>query len=161
MNFFYLPHMSLLWVAVLIILAIVFVFAKNTWKIWVYIVILLVICIFSRDSNNYMIILDPIWKYRLVLVPGALWYGCEILYNIIMMIPLGGLIYHRCMKLSTKHTKTMSMVYGGFFSIIIETLQYIFHKGTAELNDIINNIVGIIIGMMLFIVFVNSSTKLH
>ncbi len=69
----------------------------------------------------------------------------EILTNVIMMFPLGFLICTGFPRI-----KIRSIISIGFgVSIIIETLQYISQRGAFEIDDLIFNVIGIFLGLML------------
>lgn len=63
----------------------------------------------------------------------------ENIYNLIMFIPFGFLIIWKM--------QYENIVVGEcFFFVLIEVLQLIFCKGICELDDIINNEIGFVIG---------------
>lgn len=70
----------------------------------------------------------------------------QILLNILVFIPLGALL-----SLSFRKTKWWKLLLlGCCISIIIEFLQLLFQKGFCEIDDVLHNAVGCLIGILLF-----------
>jgi glycopeptide antibiotics resistance protein len=67
--------------------------------------------------------------------------------NIIMFVPLGFMLPF----LNRKFHSFKIIIFIGFIgSFAIEVSQYITKRGFTELDDILNNVVGIIIGYVIF-----------
>jgi len=66
--------------------------------------------------------------------------------NIGWFIPFGFLLP----MLSKKKSLIFTMATGFTFSLFIETTQFIFYKGVAELDDLILNVLGTAIGYALY-----------
>lgn len=49
-----------------------------------------------------------------------------------------------------KKRKWIIVVFAFAFSFCIEALQYIFHLGYAEVDDVIHNTLGAVIGILVF-----------
>ena len=43
------------------------------------------------------------------------------------------------------------MLIGGGFSVLIEVLQFVFKRGYAEVDDVLNNVVGCVIGYGVYV----------
>ncbi len=79
--------------------------------------------------------LEPFWSYK---VPGE--YR-QIVYNILFFIPYGALLY-LCFK------KKWPVVVTAFaLSLTVEISQFVFRVGLCEIDDVIHNTLGVIIGM--------------
>ena len=65
----------------------------------------------------------------------------QMLANIVMFIPIGILF--------TFSTKRNPILCGAFFSIVLESLQLITHRGVFEIDDILYNTCGAAIGVFL------------
>jgi glycopeptide antibiotics resistance protein len=66
--------------------------------------------------------------------------------NIIWFIPLGVML-----PIVMKRKKFFLTIAIGFlFSFTIETIQYLFYKGVAELDDLILNTLGVAIGYSIY-----------
>ncbi|MCL2672309.1 MAG: VanZ family protein [Clostridiales bacterium] len=69
--------------------------------------------------------------------------------NIGWFVPFGFLL-----PLLWKRGKFWMIVLSGFlFSLAIETAQYIFRKGWAELDDLILNTLGVVVGYLFYVVW--------
>lgn len=67
----------------------------------------------------------------------------ELLANVLLFIPIGFLLHIVLRRFKLKFT----LLIGGAFSFMIEFLQFAFHKGIADINDVICNSIGLIIGV--------------
>lgn len=99
----------------------------------------------------YVILLKPSFVRGLNLNPLTLFN--DIVYipfypiaNFISFIPIG--IFVRYLS---PNAKFRFQVVGGFLgSIVIEIIQYIFNLGVTDINDVITNGCGIVVGVWLF-----------
>ena len=99
--------------------------------------------IFDERMLNLMIFSDLIDVYRSVGINRFLWL---FLGNIGWFIPFGFLL-----PMLLKNERFLKIVILGFlFSLTIESLQFIFRVGVAELDDLILNTIGATIGYMFF-----------
>ena len=103
---------------------------------------LIVILYFTIFSKNIHIVrtanLIPFWSYREI---GNDYIRYQIYMNIFLFIPLGFLI-----PFASKKTFLQTLIFGCCLSIIIEALQFIFALGLCEIDDVIHNTLGCIIG---------------
>lgn len=72
------------------------------------------------------------------------WFAFTYLFvgNVIWFVPFG--MYLQYMGISKKLMRTA--LYGFLFSLLIETLQYVFGTGFSELDDMVLNTLGAWIG---------------
>ena len=113
-----------------------------------YVFLVMSVTVLSRGhliQNNTL--LKPFWSY------GALIYGkkkysilTEIVLNILMLIPVGFLLPF----LVRKHT----VLYGFLCSLCIEVFQLVTKRGYFEIDDLIHNTLGVVIGVGLYRLFV-------
>ena len=114
-----------------------------------YILILLHLTIFRLDfyyterQLNLILFIDLINIYR---DRGSVEFFRLFLGNIGWFIPFGFLLP---MLLKRKNL-FITMALGLLFSFFIETTQFVFYKGVAELDDLILNTLGTAIGYLLF-----------
>jgi glycopeptide antibiotics resistance protein len=144
---FYIPPIATTWLVLCFVLVLVCVLAFRHKKFWIsvisYALILLIATIFSRTYHETHVIIEPFWSYKAFFENGFTWLTWEILYNIFMMIPLGFLLSYRM--------KRRFVIPGGVaFSACIELLQFCFHRGTAEVDDILSNSLGVLIGVGMY-----------
>lgn len=111
----------------------------------VYTVCVLCKTVFSRVIRSPQIRIDFLWSYRAWLSgqPGML---SQIYLNILLFVPFGLLTYA---ALTGKRKGALTAILGIVLSISIELLQLYFHRGTFELDDILNNTIGTIIGALI------------
>lgn len=113
------------------------------------------ILLYRRPSNQPQINLNLLWSYReafrfdeSIFKIRRLSLARQILLNILVMIPIGLLlpmVYHRC-----RHPYLLTILTGFALSILTETLQYFTHLGLCELDDILDNTLGCLLGVLLF-----------
>lgn len=113
----------------------------------VYILVVLKLTIFRSNHYrerqlNLTLFVDLFNVYRHV---GFVPFLRLFLGNIGWFVPFGFLLP----LLSKKSNLIKTMAAGFIFSFFIETMQFIFHKGVAELDDLILNTLGAAIGYLL------------
>lgn len=109
-----------------------------------YIIFLLYITLFGRLSERIdTISLLPFWSYLEMIQTSNLNMGRQILYNILAFVPLGILLpmlgrRFQCLKII--------LLCGFLLSVLIESAQFLFHLGWCDIDDVINNTAGAVIG---------------
>lgn len=79
--------------------------------------------------------------YERAFIEGALHVACEILFNALLFLPIGGCLFGVIPgKLIVRDII--------LFSLLVEILQLITGRGVFELADIINNVLGGIVGVL-------------
>lgn len=125
----------------------------NTWQVWVmvlYIAVVLYLTLFCRErlelTESYIII--PRNKYYLVSIGWmpAVW---EVVDNILLFIPLGILRPMVCVHISWKKVAIIAIA----TSASIEVCQLVFMLGLFELNDILHNTLGAVVGYSIYLLF--------
>lgn len=76
----------------------------------------------------------------------------QMILNIVLFVPLG-LSAPYILHNRAKHPITITVVFAVVLSLIIEILQYIFVCGYSEVDDIILNTLGAVIGTVSYVVF--------
>lgn len=97
-----------------------------------YILIILWITLFSREPMTARIFRGLFWEIEMG-------YWNNIIQNILLFIPLGFLLGGK-----------RGVIAGLLLSIGIELTQYIFRLGYCELDDVLNNTIGTVIGALLY-----------
>lgn len=98
----------------------------------------------------YKIDLKPFSSYYVAFTEGNTEILLQILMNIAMYIPLGFLL-PCCFKLFEKYRYVFLGTFCG--SLIIELIQLVFRLGLFEVDDIINNTLGAVIGLLIYMIF--------
>lgn len=135
---------------------------KRHFSLWVllmeYMFIVLCSTIICRGVQSFefaRLELTPFWTYKAVLahMPGvSVW---DIILNVVLFIPLGFLV-----KSLYPQLRLSIMVLIAFCcSLFIETNQYLFEKGIVQIDDVMHNTIGAMIGWVIALVFVNASKK--
>lgn len=93
-----------------------------------YAVLILYITLFSRTSGSERIFHGMFWELR-----GRMWH--DIILNILLFFPLGFLF-----------ASWKGLLFGVVLSVFIEIIQFAFALGYCELDDMLNNSIGVIIG---------------
>ena len=115
---------------------------------FLYVLAVLYITLFARmDGGNNNIIVDFFsrgdWNWTVFAVVK------HFMLNLLMFVPLGLLA-----KLVSDKTTVKNVFFLGLlFSTYIESLQLIFHMGESDINDVLSNALGALIGALIGIVF--------
>lgn len=115
--------------------------------IFLYIVFVLYITLFSRlnteSAGNYSLI--PFYSYYLA-AHGEKYMIRESILNILFFYPLGYLF--GCLNVEKINSKQWMIIpISCILSALIELSQYIFKLGFAEIDDVIHNTLGCVLGL--------------
>lgn len=100
--------------------------------------------VFSRNPGSTSICVIPFYSFVLAKEFETVYRS--ILLNVCIFIPLG---ISLCGVLKTK-SKWKTIVFAFLFSLLIESVQYFFCLGRAEIDDLIFNVLGAVIGMVIY-----------
>lgn len=108
--------------------------------------------ILRQPEPSARLSLDLFWAYRKWLIDKQNFFP-EIAGNILIMIPVG-ILLPACFKKgeSTKKRFLFTVGIGFAISFLIELVQFLFKKGLADANDLLNNLLGIFIGFLIYII---------
>lgn len=107
------------------------------------IAVILWITLFSRLGNYNREFLEPFWSYRAIL-QGDLDVAYEDLANVLLFVPLGFAIQ------GLFNLKVWAVaIIGVLASLAIESSQWILYLGSFEVDDIVNNSFGCVLGWYL------------
>lgn len=88
----------------------------------------------------------PFWSYVAIYQEGRLDLVAEIIMNVLAFVPIGSLI-----GLVLPGIKWWKVLLTGFcMSMSIEVLQLVFKIGFSELDDVMHNTLGCVIGYGVF-----------
>ena len=88
----------------------------------------------TRDIQKYDF--HPFWSYN---DPGLF---IENVMNVVAFVPIGLLLGAGIKRLKWWH----ALLVGAYLSVSIEFLQFVFKKGFSELDDVMHNILGCMMG---------------
>lgn len=102
-----------------------------------------------RTPDNRGVILEPFREIDAMLhQPNYFFWFMQIFLNILLFVPLGFLLP---MISERFRSLWLTIVTGFIFSVGIETMQYITGRGLTEVDDVINNTTGALVGYILYV----------
>lgn len=123
-----------------------------------YIVVMLYFTVIGRYSHEeYGYEINFFTSYRWLFKYNIEQALCQLMINLAMLVPVGFLL---SIILNAKHKYLITMALSFLLTVFIETMQLVTKCGSFEIDDIINNMVGAIIGMILylFLIRIKNST---
>ncbi len=109
-----------------------------------YVFLVLAVTVFLRTpAETSNIVLEPFRTYRDFFADDFTHF--EIRANILLFIPIGILL-----PMVKKTPWYLPIFVGIAFSVIIELIQFISHRGMCETDDVISNTIGLLIGIGAF-----------
>lgn len=104
------------------------------WSLW--------FTVFGRDDTVRVgYDFSPFWTYRAIFLENKDYYIKECVLNVLFFIPLGVMLsLYKCLNIR------YVIFIGISFSALIELLQLVFGKGFSEIDDIIHNTLGCMLG---------------
>ena len=136
------------------------VFLAINWKeaarsiVWLlffeFMFLVLGMTVFFRPMGSKTMDYPPFWSYASVWRDGDKTVLHEIILNVVLFVPLGFLWGIQSSKWPKKWQWLSTMILGISLSVVIELLQYCFKKGCVELDDVIHNTLGCLVGFVLW-----------
>ena len=126
-------------IAAVILVLLTAVFNRN-WNIVfavLYFIAIAYLTLMFRDNDSAELRLEPFWSYKKIFADSDA--RADILKNIWLFIPFGAILYR-----IYPDWKMLLIPLG--LSILIETIQYITGTGFCEVDDVISNTLGGLIG---------------
>ena len=113
---------------------------------WVGIVVFVLLAlnevVFSRPAKEaYQLKFQPFWSYEAIM-NGRKDLIKEHYLNVAVFIPLGMLVWIVFKKKQWRRI----LVFGCAVSLLIEVMQLVLKRGTCELDDVMHNTLGCMIG---------------
>lgn len=90
-------------------------------------------------------ILDPLFGIKKILLENNVHFLRGMLSNVLFFVPCG-LFY---VIIDYRYTFLKGVLFSAFISFVLELLQYLFKVGYFETSDIICNIIGMAVGMVI------------
>ena len=116
--------------------------------VWEYVAFILCMTVFFREGvEERDFNLTPFWSYMAENTDLQHSLYIEALMNVLMFVPFGLLI--GCAYRSIGWKRMLAFTVG--LSLSIEFLQFIFKRGFAELDDVMHNTLGAVIGFGIII----------
>lgn len=146
-------HQDGLALMVVCIIVIVVYLAKEKRKkiaclgMGIYIFFVLYKTVLSRTQKITTVNLELGWSYK-ALTRGVRGMFSQIYLNIILFVPIGvfgGILFLN----KKKRSGILPIILGMIVTMTVEYLQLTLQCGTFELDDILNNMIGTIVGVFL------------
>ena len=113
-----------------------------------YIVVLLYFTVTGRYSHEeYEYQINFFTSYRWFFQYNGEQVLRQLLINFVMLMPAGFLLP---VAINAKHKYLITMALSLLLTLFIETMQLITKCGSFEVDDIINNFVGAVLGMLIY-----------
>lgn len=121
------------------------------WLLILYLYLMFGSTVFSRvPTAASQANLNLFWEYKSMLAQHSWYLAKQIFLNIAMLMPVGFLFPlargRRCFW--------QTLLFGFACSLSIEVMQYVFHCGLFEFDDIFNNTLGTFVGYMIYRIFI-------
>ena len=92
----------------------------------------------------------PLASYRRAASSRDMWW--QVVCNVGMSVPIGVLLPIALKKSNRDGKKLLiTLAIGTAFSVSIEVLQFVLHRGYSETDDVISSVIGVIIGFIIYI----------
>ena len=113
-----------------------------------YIVVLLYFTVTGRYSHEeYEYKINFFTSYRWFFQYNGEQVLRQLLINFVMLMPVGFLLP---IVIKAKHKYLITMALSLLLTVFIETMQLITKCGSFEVDDIINNFIGAVLGMLIY-----------
>ena len=114
-----------------------------------YIVVLMYFTVVGRYSHEeYEYKINFFTSYRWFFQYNGEQVLRQLLINFVMLMPVGFLLP---VVINAKHKYLITMALSLLLTVFIETMQLITKCGSFEVDDIINNFIGAVLGMLLYV----------
>ena len=118
---------------------------------------ILMICItvvYRRQFHETHINLMPFWSYTAIM-NGKDELIKQIIMNVLAFVPIGA-----SLALGLKKAAWWQVLLPGcMVSVCVELMQYYYKRGLCEIDDVMHNSIGCLIGFLLMILFAKSIKK--
>lgn len=115
-----------------------------------YIFIILWVTLIHRNSIYSQTITPLFHELKLIILKQDSWSMIDIIRNIFMLMPFGFMLS----QMLSKPKKLLKVTLDSLvFSTFIEFSQLVTVRGTCQMDDIMNNTIGAVIGFFLWKIF--------
>lgn len=115
-----------------------------------FVFLVLGMTVFYRHTDSKAVVYLPFWSYVSVWRYRNMAVLYEIILNVLLFVPIGFLWGTQRFKHTTKQQWFVAFLLGLGLSLGIESLQLLFKKGSFEIDDIIHNTLGCLMGFGLW-----------
>ena len=122
-----------------------------------YTVALLYFTVFGRYSQSYYRYeTDVFASYRYLFESYDMNTLQQIILNLMILIPVGFLL---CLIIKSRMKYFWALVISFVLTLLVEALQFVSRCGTFEVDDLINNMIGAVIGIAIYAVLKSLNIK--
>jgi glycopeptide antibiotics resistance protein len=114
------------------------------------VLIVMVTLVFRQTSEDKGFSLIPFSSFEIAKTHSDVYQ--EVMLNVVLFYPVG-LTMPFVINRITNHPVIITIITSCILSVIIEIFQYLFNRGYAEIDDVIFNTLGVVIGSVSFLVF--------
>ena len=139
-------------VAVLFLLSVLGTKKQNRILLALYGAGIVYVTLLSRAPGARRVSLTPFWSYR--LLPGSLYFQRQVMNNILLFVPVGTFLYNLRPKSSTFYFPFL-------VSLGVEVLQFMTGRGLFEIDDLISNTLGGLIGCAAVLLWESARQKIR
>ena len=123
----------------------------------VYNVVLLYFTVFGRYSQSYYRYeTDVFASYRYLFESYDMNTLQQITLNLMILIPVG---FFLCLIIKSRMKYFWALVISFVLTLLVEALQFVSRCGTFEVDDLINNMIGAVIGIAIYAVLKSLNIK--
>lgn len=116
-----------------------------------YIVILFQALVINRQYVIERMFIFKCFECYRQIINGDVSVAAEVVLNIVLFVPFAVGVYYFVQVVYKKNIKMSSVLLFGFImSMCLEVSQLIFKKGFFEIDDLINNTIGCVLGCFIF-----------
>lgn len=129
--------------------------ALATSALCCYAFLLLALLVLSRGTRaEASLILTPFYSYRKIFAhtAGSFEWLCLGVFNCLLYLPLGLFCaaYGQTCRAPARLVVLRAAALGFALSLLVETLQLLLRRGTFELDDLLHNTLGAVLGALLW-----------
>lgn len=117
------------------------------FSLFPFIVVVLCFTIIFRRADYPQTITPLFYELKLIILKHSFWAIIDIVRNLFMLMPLGFIlpvIYKRCHKMYSVALLAFLL------SLFIEGMQLVTARGTCQMDDLMNNTIGAVIGFFIW-----------
>ena len=139
-------------VAVLFLMSVLGTKKQNQILLALYGAGIIYVTLLSRSPGARQASLTLFWSYR--LLPGSLYFQRQVMSNILLFVPVGMFLFRLRPRGST-------FCFPFLVSLMVEVLQFLTARGLFEIDDLISNTLGGLIGCAAVLLWESARQKIR
>ena len=129
---------------------------RKGWK-WINLIfflatvlLIIAVTIFFRNTEAKEFSLIPFSSFEIAKIHSDVYQ--EVMLNVVLFFPVG-LTMPFVINRITDYPVIITITTSCILSVFIEIFQYLFNRGYAEIDDVIFNTLGVVVGSVSFLVY--------